>query len=158
MFCGLTIFNLSIPRYMYMLQSYFQVLMYGNSATNPVLYAFLGDQFKRGFKRAIRGGSQSGFSPQRTLSSRMSSFRWNGTVHQFSFERNVWKASFQCLVSKKMWLSEDNKKGSLPDNEFSDSIFLHCWNEHFHTVIARTEFKKINKILHGSYLWELSVM
>jgi len=61
--------------YMYMLQSYFQVLMYGNSATNPVLYAFLGDQFKRGFKRAIRGGSSRGFSPQRTMSSRMSSIR-----------------------------------------------------------------------------------
>lgn len=75
MFHDVTIFILSIARYMYMLQSYFQVLMYGNSATNPVLYAFLGDQFKRGFKRAIRGGSQGGFSPQRTMSSRMSSIR-----------------------------------------------------------------------------------
>ncbi|KAL9984674.1 hypothetical protein ACROYT_G006998 [Oculina patagonica] len=61
--------------YIYILQSYFQVLMYGNSATNPVLYAFLGDQFKKGFKRAIRGGSRRGFNPQQTMSTRMSSIR-----------------------------------------------------------------------------------
>lgn len=63
-------------RYMYIMQSYFQVLMYGNSATNPVLYAFLGDQFKKGFKRAIRGGSRRGFyTPRSTMSTRASSTR-----------------------------------------------------------------------------------
>lgn len=61
-------------RYIFLLQSYFQLLMYGNSATNPVLYAFLGDQFKKGFKRAIGKGSRRGFRsyPQRTFSTRTS--------------------------------------------------------------------------------------
>ncbi|RMX54413.1 hypothetical protein pdam_00013897 [Pocillopora damicornis] len=68
--------SIKYPGYMYIMQSYFQVLMYGNSATNPVLYAFLGDQFKKGFKRAIRGGSQRGFyTPRSTMSTRASSTR-----------------------------------------------------------------------------------
>ena len=121
MYHDLTIYILSIPRHMYMLQSYFQVLMYGNSATNPVLYAFLGDQFKRGFKRAFRGGSHRGFSPQRTMSSRMSSIRWNWTVHQFNFERPGWMES---VISEKMRLSKDDAKGSRLDNEYQTVLTL----------------------------------
>lgn len=66
--------DFQFSRYMILLQSYFQLLMYGNSATNPVLYAFLGDQFKKGFKRVIGKGSRRGFSsyPQRTMSTRTS--------------------------------------------------------------------------------------
>ncbi|XP_001631778.2 neuropeptide Y receptor type 2 isoform X2 [Nematostella vectensis] len=37
----------------YLIQSYCQVIMYFNSASNPILYAFLGDQFRNGFKKAI---------------------------------------------------------------------------------------------------------
>lgn len=71
---GLLTLRILIHSYMFLLQSYFQLLMYSNSATNPVLYAFLGDQFKKGFKRVVGKGSRRGFSshPQRTMSTRTS--------------------------------------------------------------------------------------
>ncbi|XP_031557227.1 neuropeptide FF receptor 2-like isoform X2 [Actinia tenebrosa] len=39
-------------RYTDILNSYCQVIMYFNSASNPILYAFLGDLFRDGFRRA----------------------------------------------------------------------------------------------------------
>ena len=42
-----------IQRGIWILMSYCHVLVYSNSAVNPVLYGFLSDQFRRGFARLV---------------------------------------------------------------------------------------------------------
>lgn len=146
-------FTFSSGRYIYILQSYFQVLMYGNSATNPVLYAFLGDQFKKGFKRAIRGGSRRGFYPQQTISTRMSSIRWNDNSSQVQ-KTKTWMEFFITSESCKkevIFKRPSSINNLLQTVSFSRLITLHCSNKTLDLVVAWISLRRKVKRMELMY-------
>ncbi|XP_068177172.1 somatostatin receptor type 5 [Antennarius striatus] len=89
-FCWLPFYALNIVNLVMVLPGDFRglyvfvvVLSYANSCANPILYGFLSDNFKRGFRKALCGASQRAKNHDRAVSEvQRPTEEWGGIVLQ----------------------------------------------------------------------------